>query len=162
MRLLSLISIILPAILVSSCKDKVEVVQIKANSPIITNLDNAFAIVNQAFSTQLKYNVIDCPPGWEGSQSKNIRQRCFTVDREPEELLSEITNELKQYGKAGIQWRMDVGTWLSTYQFDGEKFSAWVSLIAPGNSEALRDDPAYKNIKTFGRFFVSDERNRQP
>ena len=61
-----------------------------------------------------------------------------------------------------MQWRFDFGDWVTTYDFDGEKFGVLVSLTAPGNSPFLRDNPNYSNIRTFGSFIINDERTKKP
>ncbi len=126
------------------------------------NLDAAIIILSDTVKENLKYHIVDCPPGFKSKSSKYVQQRCFTVERDPEELLPEISKELEKYGQLGMQWRLDVGFWVTTYDFEGEKFGVLVSLTSSQDSTFKEDNPNYEGMKTFGRFIINDERTKKP
>lgn len=106
---------------------------------------------------KLNLTTIPCPDYAKPRTAKanpEIVDGCFTSDSNPESLLDDLSEELQARGEVQIGWRMDVGRWLSSYLWKGEKYVVFVTLTAPGQNRTIAADPTMKTVGSLGTYTI--------
>lgn len=106
---------------------------------------------------KLDLKVIPCPDYEKpigGETNPQIIEGCFTSTSEPESLLSHFSEALQARGEVQIGWRMDIGRWLSSYLWKGDKYVLFVTLTAPGQSRMISADPEMKGVGSLGTYTI--------
>ena len=142
-------------IFMASCKGEGK----KVNAAV-TSLPEAVEKVENIFRQRLGFKEIKCPR-YTVSNIKSrdglVEQRCFVSKSEPEDLLAAFSQEVANLGEVQMQWRFDIGQWVSSYALYEKRYELLIALRAPGQSSYMEDDPAVKDYGTLGIFYLQEK-----
>jgi len=114
--------------------------------------------LDQLLTTELKWKPISCPGIQLIPLAPGTVKHCFVSGEEPEALLPRISDLLAERSQKKMPWRQDAGFWVSDYVVQGPPSRGLLfSLVAPGVSAAMREDPLLKDAGTVAWFIVDND-----
>lgn len=125
---------------------------------IIDSPKIALESFDRVLLNHLRLSKVDCPTAIISPKMGKTESYCYFSDKEPEELLKPFSIEADNLGKVEMPWRLDIGKWVTTYNFKGNKVSILMSFTSTGSSSLLYNDPKLDGVKTVGKLIIEDMR----